>query len=232
MMKPTLIFLLFLKILCSNQPLSTIPVSTYSIVAYDPKTGQLGVAVQSHWFSVGFLVPWAKAGVGAVATQSFVKVEYGPDGLGLMEQGLTSDQALEALLKEDKAKDVRQVAMVDINGNVAVHTGTKCIYAAGHYVGKNYSVQDFVERTFNLLGLDWKNHVNVDETLYRPTEVQTLLGDPTKAINELGWNPSKTSFDQLIKMMVDSDLKLVGEKKFINDEYNYKSINEFPHFKE
>ena len=141
MMKPTLIFLLFLKILCSNQPSSTIPVSTYSIVAYDPKTGQLGVAVQSHWFSVGFLVPWAKAGVGAVATQSFVKVEYGPDGLGLMEQGLTSDQALEALLKEDKAKDVRQVAMVDINGNVAVHTGTKCIYAAGHYVGKNYSVQ-------------------------------------------------------------------------------------------
>ena len=141
MMKPTLIFLLFLKILCSNQPLSTIPVSTYSIVAYDPKTGQLGVAVQSHWFSVGFLVPWAKAGIGAVATQSFVKVEYGPDGLGLMEQGLTSDQALEALLKEDKAKDVRQVAMVDINGNVAVHTGTKCIYAAGHYVGKNYSVQ-------------------------------------------------------------------------------------------
>ena len=141
MMKPTLIFLLFLKILCSNQPSSTIPVSTYSIVAYDPKTGQLGVAVQSHWFSVGFLVPWAKAGVGAVATQSFVKVEYGPDGLGLMEQGLTSDQALEALLKEDKAKDVRQVAMVDINGNVAVHTGSKCIYAAGHYVGKNFSVQ-------------------------------------------------------------------------------------------
>ena len=109
MIKPTLIFLLFLKILCSNQPSSIIPVSTYSIVAYDPKTGQLGVAVQSHWFSVGFLVPWAKAGVGAVATQSFVKVEYGPDGLGLMEQGLTSDQALEALLKEDKAKDVRQI---------------------------------------------------------------------------------------------------------------------------
>ena len=104
-MKPTLIFLLFLKILCSSQPSSTIPVSTYSIVAYDPKTGQLGVAVQSHWFSVGFLVPWVKAGIGAVATQSFVKVEYGPDGLRLMEQGLTSDQALEALLKEDKARE-------------------------------------------------------------------------------------------------------------------------------
>ncbi len=141
MMKPTLIFLLFLKILFSNQPSSTIPASTYSIVAYDPLTGQLGVAVQSHWFSVGFLVPWAKSGVGAVATQSFVKVEYGPDGLRLMEEGQTSGQALEALLKEDQAKDVRQVAMIDINGNVAVHTGSKCIDAAGHYVGSNYSVQ-------------------------------------------------------------------------------------------
>ena len=127
MMKPTLIFLLFLKILCSNQPSSTIPVSTYSIVAYDPKTGQLGLAVQSHWSSVGFLVPWAKACFGAVATQSFLKVEYGPNGLGLMAEGLTSDQALKALLKEYEAKDVWQVAMDDIKGNVAVHTGIKCI---------------------------------------------------------------------------------------------------------
>ncbi len=98
--------------------------------------------------------------------------------------------------------------------------------------GKNYSVQDFVERTFNILGLDWKKHVVVDKKLYRPTEVQTLLGDPRKAIEELGWDPLKTSFDELVKMMVDSDLKIVGEKKFLNDEYNYASINEFPHFKE
>jgi len=141
MMKPTLIFLLFLKILFSNQPSSTIPASTYSIVAYDSATGQLGVAVQSHWFSVGFLVPWAKAGVGAVATQSFVKVEYGPEGLKLMEEGLTSDQALNKLVSEDQAKEVRQVAMVDIHGNVATHTGSKCISEAGHYIGNNYSVQ-------------------------------------------------------------------------------------------
>ena len=117
------------------------PVHTYSIVAFDPETGQLGVAVQSHWFSVGSLVPWAKAGVGAVATQSFVKVEYGPDGLKLMEQGFTANQALEKLVAMDEGEAVRQVAMIDINGNVDAHTGNRCIYAAGDQQGKNYSVQ-------------------------------------------------------------------------------------------
>ncbi|GIT40536.1 MAG: hypothetical protein Ct9H300mP9_3860 [Candidatus Neomarinimicrobiota bacterium] len=115
--------------------------ATYSIVAHDPTTGQLGVAVQSHWFSVGVLVPWAKAGVGAVATQSFVKVEYGPDGLKLMEQGFTAGQALKKLVSTDDGKAVRQVAMIDIHGNVAAHTGKRCIYAAGDQQGKNYSVQ-------------------------------------------------------------------------------------------
>jgi uncharacterized Ntn-hydrolase superfamily protein len=79
--------ILSLGFLFSNTPSNTRPVNTYSIVAYDDSTGQLGVAVQSHWFSVGSLVPWAKAGVGAVATQSLVKVEYGPDGLKGMEEG-------------------------------------------------------------------------------------------------------------------------------------------------
>ena len=125
----------------SQVPSALRPVHTYSIVARDPATGQLGVAVQSHWFSVGVLVPWAKAGVGAVATQSFVKVEYGPDGLKLMEQGFTADQALEKLVSTDDGEAVRQVAMIDIHGNVAAHTGTRCIYAAGDQQGKNYSVQ-------------------------------------------------------------------------------------------
>ncbi|NQU66519.1 MAG: DUF1028 domain-containing protein [Candidatus Marinimicrobia bacterium] len=117
------------------------PVSTYSIVAYDEATGQLGVAVQSHWFSVGSVVPWAKAGVGAIATQSFVKVEYGPDGLALMEMGFTPQEALDSLLSTDDARQVRQVAMVDAYGNVATHTGDNCIYAAGHTSGEGYSVQ-------------------------------------------------------------------------------------------
>ena len=120
---------------------SSAPVHTYSIVAYDESTGKLGVAVQSHWFSVGSLVPWAKAGVGAVATQSFVKVEYGPDGLQLMENGYSAEEALNLLLKNDNSKSVRQVAMIDVNGSVAAHTGKNCIYAAGHKVGPNFSVQ-------------------------------------------------------------------------------------------
>src|SRR5437867_5752549 len=89
------------------------PVHTYSIVARDPQTGQLGVAVQSHYFSVGPIVPWAEAGVGAVATQSLAKVDYGPDGLALMRQGLTATQALAVLLENDDHREVRQVAMID-----------------------------------------------------------------------------------------------------------------------
>jgi len=117
------------------------PVHTYSIVARDTVTGELGVAVQSHWFSVGSLVTWAEAGVGAVATQSFVDPAYGPLGLDLMRAGKTAAQALDAILASDPGKDVRQVAMIDARGNVAAHTGMKCIEAAGHIVGHGYSVQ-------------------------------------------------------------------------------------------
>ena len=117
------------------------PVHTYSIVARDPATGQLGVAVQSHWFSVGALVPWAEAGVGAVATQSFIEVSYGPLGLDLLGAGKTAPQALQALVAGDPNESVRQVAMVDAHGNVAVHTGSKAIAEAGHRTGRGYSVQ-------------------------------------------------------------------------------------------
>ncbi|MEE9288460.1 MAG: DUF1028 domain-containing protein [Bacteroidota bacterium] len=115
--------------------------STFSIVALDPATGEFGVGVQSHWFSVGQVVPWAEAGVGAVATQSFVEVSYGPKGLGLMKQGKTASDALEELLNEDSLSAVRQVAMIDAKGSVATHTGASCISYAGHRTGKNYSVQ-------------------------------------------------------------------------------------------
>jgi uncharacterized Ntn-hydrolase superfamily protein len=117
------------------------PVHTYSIVAYDPASGQLGVAVQSHWFSVGSIVPWAEAGVGAVATQSFVDPSYGKLGLDLMRTGKSAPDALKALLAGDDGRDVRQVAMIDTQGRVVAHTGAKDIAEAGHIVGKNYSVQ-------------------------------------------------------------------------------------------
>lgn len=117
------------------------PVHTYSIVARDPATGELGVAVQSHWFSVGPLVPWAEAGVGAIATQSFVDPTYGKLGLDLMRAGKSAPETLAALLAADGAGDVRQVAMIDAQGRVAAHTGAKNIPAAGHRVGTNFSVQ-------------------------------------------------------------------------------------------
>lgn len=117
------------------------PTHTYSIVAFDKETGQLGVAVQSHWFSVGPIVPWVESGIGAVATQSFVEVSYGPLGLELMRSGKSAKEALTALISADKNESVRQVAMVDANGRVAVHTGSHCIPEAGHYMGNGFSCQ-------------------------------------------------------------------------------------------
>jgi uncharacterized Ntn-hydrolase superfamily protein len=117
------------------------PVHTFSIVARDPETGELGVAVQSHWFSVGSIVPWAEAGVGAVATQSFVDPSYGKLGLDLMRMGKSAPDALKALLAGDEARDVRQVAMIDAQGRVLAHTGSKDIQSAGHITGRDYSVQ-------------------------------------------------------------------------------------------
>lgn len=114
---------------------------TYSIVARDPDTGQLGVAVQSNWFSVGAIVPWAEAGVGAVATQSFVEPAYGPLGLALMRAGKSAPDALKSLLASDAQASVRQVAMIDAQGRVATHTGEHCIVAAGHRAGANFSAQ-------------------------------------------------------------------------------------------
>jgi len=144
--------ILFITILASNpiasqrqsptqQTRPSRPVHTYSIVARDPQTGELGVAVQSHWFSVGAIVPWAEAGVGAVATQSFVDPSYGKLGLDLMRAGKSGPDALKALLAGDEGRDVRQVAMIDAQGRVDAWTGARDIQAAGHFVGQNFSVQ-------------------------------------------------------------------------------------------
>ena len=134
-----LTFLIVSSYLFADKP--TRPIATYSIVAYDETTGELGVAVQSHWFSVGTVVPWAKAGVGAVATQSIAEPSYGPKGLALMEDGVPANEALQSLLSKDSGANVRQIGMVDAQGNVGAHTGSRCIRYAGHKVGKHYSVQ-------------------------------------------------------------------------------------------
>lgn len=139
--KIVLIILLLVPVLSVFISASEPRAFTYSIVARDPSTGEMGVAVQSHWFSVGSVVPWAEAGVGAVATQSIADPSYGPLGLDLMRAGKSAPEALTALLAGDNQREVRQVAMVDSKGNVAVHTGSKCIPSAGHEKGEQFSVQ-------------------------------------------------------------------------------------------
>ena len=114
---------------------------TYSIVARDPETGELGVAVQTRWPNVGSIVPWAEPGVGAVATQSFAEESYGPLGLDRMRDGMAPADALAALLAEDAGRDTRQVGMVDATGRATAHTGARCVEASGHVTDTNLSIQ-------------------------------------------------------------------------------------------
>ena len=115
--------------------------STFSIVAYDPENGDLGIGVQSKYFAVGPVVPWAEAGIGAVATQAYVNVSYGPKGLELLKDGLSVEEVVEALTKDDGGRERRQLGIVDSRGNAASYTGSECTPYAGWRVGENYTVQ-------------------------------------------------------------------------------------------
>jgi uncharacterized Ntn-hydrolase superfamily protein len=117
------------------------PHGTYSIVALDPDTGELGAAVQSHWFSVGSLCPWARPGIGVVATQSVVEPAHGPHALDRLGRGEDAASALAGVLADDALARVRQVGVVDASGNVAVHTGPDCIPEAGHATGAHWTCQ-------------------------------------------------------------------------------------------
>jgi uncharacterized Ntn-hydrolase superfamily protein len=125
----------------SHDTLPPVRQGTYSIVARDPESGEVGVAVQSHWFSVGSVVSWARPGVGAVATQSIGEPSYGPNALDLLAAGVPPDEALDRLVAADEREQFRQVAVVDASGRVAVHTGARCIAYAGNQTGDGYSVQ-------------------------------------------------------------------------------------------
>lgn len=172
-----------------SEPFTT----TYSIVARDTVTGELGVAVQSHWFSVGSIVTYGKAGVGVVATQSLVNPSYGPKGLALMEQGLSPQQALDALLKNDEGEMYRQVAFLNANGDVASHTGDLCIEAAGHHQGQNYSVQ----ANMMLKNTVWDAMANAFETT-SGTLSERMLAAMQAAEAELGDIRGKQSAALLI----------------------------------
>ena len=137
-----LLELLFAGIQVRSQDLKPSELAhTFSIVARDQKTGEMAVGVQSHWFSVGTAVSWAEAGVGAIATQSFTNKSFGIRGLALLKKGKSAREVLDELLAADEGRDVRQVAIIDSKGNVAAHTGIKCIQYADHIVGEGFSVQ-------------------------------------------------------------------------------------------
>ncbi|MGB3345285.1 MAG: DUF1028 domain-containing protein [Aequorivita sp.] len=143
-MKPYLLLITILSVLqmtAQNQKPNDPFAHTYSIVARDANTGEMAVAVQSHWFSVGTVVSWGEAGVGVVATQSFINISFGIRGLDLLKAGKSPQEALEILLSDDSGREFRQLAILDKLGRVATHTGKNCIDFAGHTNGKDFSVQ-------------------------------------------------------------------------------------------
>ncbi|MEN8150085.1 MAG: DUF1028 domain-containing protein [Planctomycetota bacterium] len=118
-----------------------LPVATFSIVALDPETGDLGVAVQSKFLGVGSVVPWARAGVGAIATQAWANTSYGPTGLRILDAGNTPEQTVGKLIDRDPGRETRQVGVVDAKGRVAAYTGKQCMKWAGHLTGEGFTVQ-------------------------------------------------------------------------------------------
>ena len=137
---------------------------TYSIVARDPNTGEMGVGVQSHYFSVGSIVSWGESGIGVVATQSLVNASFGLRGLDLLKQGKSPREALDILIDADEGRDVRQVAILDAQGRVAAHTGSKCIIHAGHIEGDNYSVQAnmmLTDKVWSTMSKTFESHENL-----------------------------------------------------------------------
>ena len=209
---------------------------TYSIVARDPATGQLGVAVQSHWFSVGSIVSWAESGVGAVATQSFVDPAYGPRGLERMRSGESAPEALSALLAADEGREVRQVAMIDAEGRVDAWTGGNCIPAAGHLVGENFSVQA------NLMGSEtvWpamaeafeNSGGDLAERLLRAMEAAEaeggdIRGRQSAAILVVRGEPSGEAWrDRLFDLRVEDHADPLGElRRLVTLQRGYHHMN-------
>jgi uncharacterized Ntn-hydrolase superfamily protein len=130
-----------LQPLAANRPAAIRPIATFSIVAYDPGRQEWGVAVQSKFLAAAAVVSWARAGAGAVATQSYANMTYGPDGLEMMASGTSAADTINALVTPDEQRDMRQVGMVDKNGRAAAYTGTGCHHWAGHIVGEGYACQ-------------------------------------------------------------------------------------------
>lgn len=194
---------------------------TYSIVAYDSVTGDIGVAVQSHWFSVGTVVAWAEAGVGAVATQSFSNPAFGPQGLALMKTGLNAEQTLNALIESDEGRDYRQLGVIDARGKAKSYTGTKNIVEAGHLVGNYYAVQANMMKKNTVWPAMAKAFENTTGTLSErmlaaleaaQAEGGDIRGKQSAALLVVSGKPTgKGWVDRLVDLRVDDSLNPLKE---------------------
>jgi len=195
---------------------------TYSIVARDSKTGQMGVGVQSHYFSVGGVVSWGESGVGVVATQSLVNVSFGLRGLELLKQGKLPKEVLNILLSDDDGRDVRQVAVLDAQGRVAAHTGSKCIKHAGHIEGNNFSVQAnmmLTDKVWSTMAKSFKSNVNLPlaERIVKTMEAAESVGGDIRgkqsaAILIVGGKEAKNKWeDKIIDLRVEDNEQPVKE---------------------
>ena len=213
------------------------PVATYSIVARDSATGQLGVAVQSHWFSVGPIVVWAEAGVGAVATQSFIDPAYGPLGLEMMKAGKSAPDALAGLLRSDSDREVRQVAMIDAQGRVDAHTGANAIQTAGHIVGQQFSVQANLMENDTVWGAMKATYENAEgdlaERLLQALEAAEaeggdIRGKQSAAILVVSGEPTGQPWvDRLFDLRVEDHPDPVVElRRLVRMQRAYQKLNE------
>ena len=195
---------------------------TYSIVARDASTGEMGVGVQSHYFSVGSIVSWGESGVGVVATQSLVNASFGLRGLELLKQGKSPREALDILIAADEGRDVRQVSILDAQGRVATHTGSKCIIHAGHITGDNFSVQAnmmLTDKVWSAMAKSFKSNANLPlaERIIKTMEAaETVGGDirgkQSAAILIVGGKEAQNKWeDKIIDLRVEDHEEPVKE---------------------
>jgi uncharacterized Ntn-hydrolase superfamily protein len=207
-------FLLALTFLLLPLPAS----ATFSIVAYDPVTGDLGVAVASRYFAVGAVVPWADAGVGAVATQAGVNVGYGPRALELLRQGLTAQQVMDRLFEEDTfpGKDARQIAIIDAKGNIAVFTGDAANPWRGHVTGKTWSAQGNILVGRHVVDAMGRAFENTDDELAEKLYAALKAGDDAG-----GDSRGRQSASILV-------VRKGGGRNTNNDRYVFVNVDDHP----
>lgn len=211
---------------------------TYSIVAKDANTGEMGVGVQSHYFSVGRIVSWGESGVGVVATQSLVNVSFGLRGLELLKQGKSPREAIDILIAADEGRDVRQVAILDVQGRVATYTGSKCIIHAGHIEGNNYSVQAnmmLTDKVWPIMAKTFESHENLplpERIVKTLASAETVGGDirgrQSAALLIVGGKEAENKWeDRLVDLRVEDHEHPVKELSRVLKLYRaYKHMDE------